>query len=863
MTLLCVGSFAWADEATFDIFASNFSGDNSTGTYSKDDFTFTLKKGSTNNRYADTNHLRIYANSQLEVKGDKGQKITSIVFTSQSSDVGDMTVDGTKYSWTSKAANATLTWTGDAESVTFVAAAQTRIKKAVITYTPGEADAVAMPTFVVEEMDEFTSRVEINCETEGASIYYTLDGTDPTDESTLYTEWIECYSGTTTVKAVAYKDGESSKVATTVVEIPYILDSFSALSDFPEDQDVKIVIKDTVLTVVYQNGANLYVKDQYGNYMLLYAYNQPSFSNGDTIARIDGTYTVYNGQSEIKDFTLGDVTTGGDAVNPIITGIDMIGVTTMNQYFAIENVAITGVSGKNGTMEDADGNTVALYNKFSVDGFADTEKNVTVTGFVAKNYDTVQFLPILIEEYVDPYSAPVFNPADGTEVAAGTMITITAGEDAEIYWRSDAFYMDEDEFELYAEGDVMIPFNASGSVTFEAYAKYGDTVTETVSATYKIGKGDVNAHFYDFATWEEITEYTMTYGDEIGFAFEANYMDEFEVTSSNEDVAIFNWEYWGFEIVGPGTTTLTITIPESYSYRAGSCTLELTVLDPNAGSATIDFVGDGESDLYGMTRLSGSTSAYNPVGTYVAELEDVNVDLTVSGNTRLWKDGLRMYKNSDIVVSIPGAKITSLSLTKGGSFSITVGEETTSSTSWKGEGVESVTINCTVTSSNAALAGFTIEYIKTPAPEGAHNFVAEEVEEGETTVLVVTGVHAESELYYRFTPAEEPEVTTYAVSHEGFTKSETFEAADDNTNTHRIAVEAAGTYELYTYHAASATKSEVTEIKVKATTGVISIEADNEGADVEYYNLQGIRVDNPANGLYIRREGNKTTKVVL
>lgn len=38
---------------------------------------------------------------------------------------------------------------------------------------------------------------------------------------------------------------------------------------------------------------------------------------------------------------------------------------------------------------------------------------------------------------------------------------------------------------------------------------------------------------------------------------------------------------------------------------------------------------------------------------------------------------------------------------------------------------------------------------------------------------------------------------------------------------------------------------------------------DQENAPVEYYNLQGIRVANPESGLYIRRQGNKTTKVLV
>lgn len=44
-------------------------------------------------------------------------------------------------------------------------------------------------------------------------------------------------------------------------------------------------------------------------------------------------------------------------------------------------------------------------------------------------------------------------------------------------------------------------------------------------------------------------------------------------------------------------------------------------------------------------------------------------------------------------------------------------------------------------------------------------------------------------------------------------------------------------------------------------SGVESIEGDNADAPVEYFNLQGIKVENPANGIYIRRQGNKVEKI--
>ncbi len=41
------------------------------------------------------------------------------------------------------------------------------------------------------------------------------------------------------------------------------------------------------------------------------------------------------------------------------------------------------------------------------------------------------------------------------------------------------------------------------------------------------------------------------------------------------------------------------------------------------------------------------------------------------------------------------------------------------------------------------------------------------------------------------------------------------------------------------------------------------VEADNSDAPVEYYNLQGVKVNNPDKGIYIMRQGTKARKVIL
>lgn len=50
-------------------------------------------------------------------------------------------------------------------------------------------------------------------------------------------------------------------------------------------------------------------------------------------------------------------------------------------------------------------------------------------------------------------------------------------------------------------------------------------------------------------------------------------------------------------------------------------------------------------------------------------------------------------------------------------------------------------------------------------------------------------------------------------------------------------------------------------ITIKEATGIEEIKAADDSA-VEYYNLQGVRVDNPEKGVFIKRVGGKTTKII-
>lgn len=101
---------------------------------------------------------------------------------------------------------------------------QLRISQIKITYTvstpePPTPIVVDAPTFAPEAGTyDAAQNVTIACATDGAAIYYTLDGTTPTVSSTLYESAIEI-TETTTINAIAILDETISDMATATYTI--------------------------------------------------------------------------------------------------------------------------------------------------------------------------------------------------------------------------------------------------------------------------------------------------------------------------------------------------------------------------------------------------------------------------------------------------------------------------------------------------------------------------------------------------------------------------------------------------------------------------------------------------------------------
>ncbi len=67
---------------------------------------------------------------------------------------------------------------------------------------------------------------------------------------------------------------------------------------------------------------------------------------------------------------------------------------------------------------------------------------------------------------------------------------------------------------------------------------------------------------------------------------------------------------------------------------------------------------------------------------------------------------------------------------------------------------------------------------------------------------------------------------------------------------------------LQAYFSRSGIKS-LTDYDIDETTTGVEETLVDENAPVEYYNLQGVKVEKPEKGIFIKKQGVKTTKVVL
>lgn len=493
MCVFTIGA-AFAEETTID-FVSLYNSDKSVQPatpITSGAFSFSYEKGNSINAPAffvstsasnPVKEMRLYG-------GDKKGKFEGNTMTVTSTAAMKKIVfsEGSKFTYVEvKASEGTveydaktyaLTWTGDASTVTFTVlcnattSSQWRFKKATITTGAAGEVVVSKPTFSHEAGTYYSPfNLELKTGTTGAAIYYTLDGTDPTTASEKYVVPI-AIKDNTTVKAIAALNGKMSEIATaeyvlgTAVEV----NNIAAYKTVADETQVKFA---SPVTVLAQNGNNIYVKDLTG-YTLFYGSTGVTLKNGDEIlAGFNGKKTTYKGEAELVVNTYSNFHKGANnpvAAEPIqVSDIakDMFG------HFVVIKGATTSFLNK--TITDNSG-TAGCQSGMGGFSAKNDSVNVDVYGIVGAWADKTTgdisyvMLPTVIKQAGDTSTvegvtiAEYQNLANDAEATFRNPVTVLAQGGANLWVKDNTGYMlvYGSVGKSYEQGDV-IPAGFSGT----------------------------------------------------------------------------------------------------------------------------------------------------------------------------------------------------------------------------------------------------------------------------------------------------------------------------------------------------------------------------------------------------------------
>ena len=183
----------------------------------------------------------------------------------------------------------------------------------VVTITYEAADNyVAVPSITGETYFKENTTVTLTA-SEGQKVYYTLDGTEPTNASTEYTAPFEL-TETTTVKAIAYQGENASEVAEQIFKKMEVITCADAAATATPNNDMYIVrgyvtsIK-SAFNATYNN-VDFYVADTKDGGNVLLAYRaKPVVLDTDKAVKVGdyveiiGTLSLYNGDTQVTGST--------------------------------------------------------------------------------------------------------------------------------------------------------------------------------------------------------------------------------------------------------------------------------------------------------------------------------------------------------------------------------------------------------------------------------------------------------------------------------------------------------------------------------------------------------------------------------
>ena len=353
----------------------------------------------------------------------------------------------------------------------------------------------------------------ITCATEGATIYYTLDGTTPTTNSAVYNGPIHIERPTVTLSAIAVLDGEQSTVATAVYSGVWVynLAEYNALAKGTEN----ILFKNPVIVQYhYISGSGksyIYVKDDTG----CAYFHQPGGSiaqleNGDVIgAGFSGNKVADEmvSDEESNFFMLTDLANfaaNGDKglADPEHETVAHIADATMgvalnNHYITIKKVKLsalyqpTGITYGGEKYFDIDNVAHIGYNKFNIDYSVVDDVNAyyDITGIFTAYNNTLEFHPTEIVKWEESVVTLRELCDEGVTTEGENEYTISNNLMC-VFAKDNSIWVKDDTGQ-----SIWMTSPAESDANFEVYAE----AAEGIDANTRL-----NQAYYDQSNWCEI-----------------------------------------------------------------------------------------------------------------------------------------------------------------------------------------------------------------------------------------------------------------------------------------------------------------------------------------------------------------------
>ncbi len=356
-------------------------------------YTLTDSVGNVTSEY---HEYRIYKNNPVQFTTKVGNIRKIEFFTDEINDVSKYGTEGfgTVSGLTVSEDGYNAVWEGSTRDITFTASVH-QVRAAQIIVTVDDQ----IPTITVEapvispEGGKFTGtqEVTITCETEGATILYSINDADYQEYTAPIT-----LTETATVKAYAELEGETSDVVQATYTKRAEVATLADANALPNKTD--FVFYGNVVTV-YQYGSNLWVKDDSG-YGLIYGNQVPkNIPDGSTLKEEwDAQYYFFRGAINEYQYPNNVVV---DEEEPLVEIVPNeyaeaeITTDKINERVLVKGLTLT--AGEDKYLYTADGLTI--YNQFGIDYPTELEgKTFDVEGMVSYYNDKVQIMPIAITE---------------------------------------------------------------------------------------------------------------------------------------------------------------------------------------------------------------------------------------------------------------------------------------------------------------------------------------------------------------------------------------------------------------------------------------------------------------------------------